>query len=476
MPDPTSPVSWELYDSNEIIHFLACYEGIYTFYLKVYEFTNNITVTHLITVNVSDGNTAPTFVDTVTSLTVDENSGAADIKDLLKVSDSDSSQALTWSEKTVPQHGTLSISEATASTGGTSITPGGTITYTPAAHFSGSDSFTVQVSDGKESADRAVSVNVLDKTAPTGMITEGVNSWTSFLNDITFGRFFKETVNISITAADIGGSGVKSIYIFGTAGEGYCLDNETFTQIVSVFLDECSKGEGVMPMTGIISTSMPEMIVRMGMAHRLGCRDFQVALPCWGALNENEVRTFFQTICGSYPDCRIICYNNGPRSKTKISVAQFKKLASEIPNLAGVKHSTPNLYETYDVATADTPLAFYLVDSSYTFGAPLGEVGFLNSFASIDLDLSWKYFYAGQKGDLDTLFGLGKYFIELVKAFDCVQGEKMDSALDKTIERVADGRFSNKLYPPYESLTETEFAQVNESVHKTAEKYRKLYL
>ena len=46
----------------------------------------------------------------------------------------------------------------------------------------------------------------LDKTAPTGTLTIKSNSWTSFLNTITFGIFFKENVNVSFIAnADVSG-------------------------------------------------------------------------------------------------------------------------------------------------------------------------------------------------------------------------------------------------------------------------------
>ncbi len=41
-----------------------------------------------------------------------------------------------------------------------------------------------------------------DVTAPIGEITLKNNNWNSFMNNITFGLFFKETQNISITAAD----------------------------------------------------------------------------------------------------------------------------------------------------------------------------------------------------------------------------------------------------------------------------------
>lgn len=264
---------------------------------------------------------------------------------------------------------------------------------------------------------------------------------------------------------------IKSIYIMGTSGEGYALDEKTFIQVVTVFLDECSKGQRVMPMTGIISTSMREMSNRIAMARDLGCRDFQLALPCWGALSDSEVFTFFKTVCRTFQDCRFINYNNGPRSKTKVTVDQFLRLEKEIPNLAGVKYSSSDIYEIYSIATAETSLAFYLVDNGYTYGAMNGEVGFLNSFASVNFNLSWKYFEAGQKKDFKTLNLLSNYFFELNKSFSCVEGDLMDSAFDKTIERVADDSFNNTVYPPYECVKETEFQQIRESMQKTVKKY-----
>jgi len=50
----------------------------------------------------------------------------------------------------------------------------------------------------------------IDRTAPTGEIAIRSNGWTSFLNTITFGYFFKNTVDVTITAADAG-SGVNTI-------------------------------------------------------------------------------------------------------------------------------------------------------------------------------------------------------------------------------------------------------------------------
>ena len=50
----------------------------------------------------------------------------------------------------------------------------------------------------------------IDKTAPTGEIKISENSWKSFLNNITFGRFFKNTQTVTINAND-DGSGIKTV-------------------------------------------------------------------------------------------------------------------------------------------------------------------------------------------------------------------------------------------------------------------------
>lgn len=63
----------------------------------------------------------------------------------------------------------------------------------------------------------------LDKTAPTGEITVKTKGFTSFLNTITFGLFFKNTIGITVSSAD-SGSTVDTVeyYLFETA-----LDNTT---------------------------------------------------------------------------------------------------------------------------------------------------------------------------------------------------------------------------------------------------------
>jgi dihydrodipicolinate synthase/N-acetylneuraminate lyase len=265
---------------------------------------------------------------------------------------------------------------------------------------------------------------------------------------------------------------VKSIYIFGTAGEGYAVNTKLFTRVVKVFINECSKGTNVMPMVGIISTSMMEILDRIKIARDLGCKDFQIAFPCWGALNDEEVLNFFKIICEQFLDCRFIHYNNGPRSKRLCKIDIYMKLAEEVSNLVAVKYSTGNIGEISNILKADSPLTFYMVDTNYTFGSMKGTCGFLNSFASIDMDLAWEYFCAGQNRDYETLLHLDSFYKELNGCFDIIDRELIDSAFDKTIERVADHSFRNTLYPPYKGLTEEEFKIIDGRMKIVVAKYK----
>lgn len=58
----------------------------------------------------------------------------------------------------------------------------------------------------------------IDKTAPNGTVSISTDSWIDFWNRVTFGWFFKETQEVTVTAQDTtGGSGIDKVYYYKAA-------------------------------------------------------------------------------------------------------------------------------------------------------------------------------------------------------------------------------------------------------------------
>ena len=138
--------------------------------------------TYTIDLSGSGTNTSPAFAEGAsTTLPVDEDAAATDLGSLLAASDPNGGQTLTWMVTNSPTNGILAgfSPSPTAAAGGSAIQPDG-VTYKPAPDVSGTDAFTVEVSDGTATDQLTVNV-VVQNLAPvftnasfTSTVPEGV--------------------------------------------------------------------------------------------------------------------------------------------------------------------------------------------------------------------------------------------------------------------------------------------------------------
>jgi dihydrodipicolinate synthase/N-acetylneuraminate lyase len=258
--------------------------------------------------------------------------------------------------------------------------------------------------------------------------------------------------------------GVTHLYVFGTAGEGYAVDDAQFEQVARVFADEMRAG-GAQPIVGVINLSMATIVRRIAFARdTLGVRQFQISLPSWGALEDSEVRTFFDAILTRFPECEFLHYNL-LRTKRLVTAGEYAAVAADHPNLVATKNSTDSMQRIRELTECTPTLRHFLNERGFVYGSLIGECGLLMSIASLNFDLAHQYFQAGCERDVANLARMERELHALSAQLAKLVGEglsRIDGAFDKVLWRLHDPRFPLRLLPPYIGASEasaTAFAE-----------------
>ena len=251
----------------------------------------------------------------------------------------------------------------------------------------------------------------------------------------------------------------QHIYIFGTAGEGYAVTETQFDRITRSFWAVAREAQ-VTPMVGLISLSLPTIIERIERCRALGYRLFQLSLPSWGALNDEEVDQFFAETCGRFPDCQFHHYNL-MRTKRLLTSVEYRRLAAAHPNFIALKNSTTDSAVIADLMTLQPRLRFYITEMGYAMARKTHDLGLLISLASIHPERA-KAFVTGtdaqRAADVED-------FKALVAGLKAAGGKfHIDGAYDKMLYRMIDPTFPLRLLPPYAGATEADFEVFNASV------------
>lgn len=260
---------------------------------------------------------------------------------------------------------------------------------------------------------------------------------------------------------------VKTLYLFGTAGEGYSVDDPTFKRVVDVFEKTMRGCGGTTPIVGVIGTSFDAMKSRIDYCADKGIGDFQISFPCWGAPTDAEVMNFFHGICDAFPGMRFMHYNNGARSRRMLTASEYRKIADEIPNLVSVKNPGAGMAEIIDCMRADLPIQFFFMESTYGYASLYGESALLISILNMNYKMAHAYFEAGRKRDIGTITKIDRDCRCVMDAFGLLSGGRIDAAYDKFFVKYMIPEFPHRLNPPYVGFSEEEFAKFDASVRRS---------
>jgi dihydrodipicolinate synthase/N-acetylneuraminate lyase len=258
----------------------------------------------------------------------------------------------------------------------------------------------------------------------------------------------------------------RHVYIFGTAGEGYAVNERQFDEICRVFREE-TRQPGVTAMVGVISLSLPTTIERIGRARDMGFRHFQISLPNWGALTEGEMFQFFQEVCGRFPDCGFLHYNL-MRAKRLVTPDEYAILAARHPNLVATKNSTADMDRILGLVKKTPQLTHFLNETGYAYGSQLGAVGLLISVAAASFAAGKRYFAAGQKRRFAELLARQEELAALSHAMIAlgISEAHIDGAYDKLLYKLHDPAFPLRMLPPYHGIRDATFRKVAAMIRK----------
>ena len=252
--------------------------------------------------------------------------------------------------------------------------------------------------------------------------------------------------------------GFNNLYIFGTCGEGYAVDTARFREIVEVFWEE-TRGEDVHPMVGVIALSTANVVERLGFAYDLGFRTFQIALPCWGALSDIELTTYFKDVCGTFPDAKFLHYNL-PRAKRVLEGTDYRPLIDTVPNLVGTKTTSGGLNRAAGLMRHSSELQHFFGEENFAYGCMYGECSLLSSLGPMSPHKTQEYFEAGRRRQVEKLFELQKGFEDMATDVfaPLPPGDRIDGAYDKMVQRFGGlEEMPLRLLSPYQCYTEEQY-------------------
>jgi dihydrodipicolinate synthase/N-acetylneuraminate lyase len=239
-----------------------------------------------------------------------------------------------------------------------------------------------------------------------------------------------------------------------------------FDEICRAFRQETDQPD-VRAMVGVISLSLPTMIERIGRARDMGFRYFQISLPSWGALTDNEMFRFFKEVCGRFPDCGFLHYNL-LRSKRLVTPEEYVLLAKENQNLVATKNSTGDMDRVAGLVKKTPQLTHFMTETGYSYGCQLGECGLLISMAATNFSSGKAYFSAGQKRNIRKLLEWQQELTEVANEMIAlgIKEAHIDGAYDKLFCKMHDPEFPLRMLPPYNGISDGTFRKIVAFIRK----------
>lgn len=133
----------------------------------------------------------------------------------------------------------------------------------------------------------------------------------------------------------LGESGVDGVYTNGSAGEFYAQSEQEFDQIHNLVARICHAC-GLSFQIGVSHTGAQTTLDRIARAKDLGPTAFQIILPDWVPLSNEEAIRYLARIAEEASPVPLVLYNP-PHAKRVLQADDFLQLSNAVPELVGLK-------------------------------------------------------------------------------------------------------------------------------------------
>lgn len=225
--------------------------------------------------------------------------------------------------------------------------------------------------------------------------------------------------------------GVHGVFIGGSTGESYAMDDQTRIRAFEVALDEVNGQVPVFAGTAHITTS--ETIQCTKAAEAVGVDAVSIVTPFFITPNESEIYDHYYSIAKS-TKLPVILYNNPDRTGVNISIDTIKRLSS-IDNIVGIKDSSGNMTYVCEIIknTADSFSFFCGKDTIIYSTLVTGGKGAVPASGNVAPELIVRLYNAIKQGDLEksrdlqfrldplrNAFSLGSFPVVLKEALNLI--------------------------------------------------------
>jgi|SRR5690554_2751607 len=250
---------------------------------------------------------------------------------------------------------------------------------------------------------------------------------------------------------------VEGIYSCGTAGEFYNLDESEFDLIHELMASHCHQSGfsfqiGASHMSPLISM---DRIMRTKSLHPDA---YQIILPDWMRVNENEQASFIERMAEVAYPIPLVLYNPG-HAKTLLTPRDFKRLSEVTNQLIGIKVGAGGAEWYHEIRELDADLSVFVPGHRLATGVNEGVAsGSYANVACISPDGAHQW-YEIILEDMEEGLRIEKVIFQFFEQYimPYAKAGYSDAALDKLLSMIG-GRISmgTKVRWPYQSISEKD--------------------